>query len=116
MKNIRFLDETLNLCGAGRVCSCTMNFIAGSDRHQTQLLPAALEDYVGPDNPVRFLDAFVAKLDLRAAGFLFPKQDPHGRGRPAYPPGDLLKLYLYGYLQQLRSSRRSKPSAPAISK
>ena len=106
MKNLRFTDESGNLFGAGRVWLGTMNFIAGSDRHQTQLLPAALEDYVGADNPVRFLDAFVAKLDLRAAGFLFPKQDPHGRGRPAYPPGDLLKLYLYGYLQQLRSSRR----------
>ena len=83
-----------------------MNFIAGWDRHQTHLLPAALEDYVPPDNPVRFLDAFVAKLDLRAAGFRFPKADPQGRGRPAYPPADLLKLYLYGYLHQLRSSRR----------
>jgi transposase len=83
-----------------------MNWIEGSDRHQTHLLPAALEDYVGPDNPVRFLDAFVATLDLRAAGFRFPKEDPQGRGRPAYPPADLLKLYLYGYLNQLRSSRR----------
>lgn len=83
-----------------------MNWIEGSDRLQTQLLPAALEDYVGPDNPVRFLDGFVAKLDLRAAGFRFPKEDPHGRGRPPYHPADLLKLYLYGYLQQLRSSRR----------
>jgi len=83
-----------------------MNWTAGSDRHQAQLLPATLEDYVGPDNPVRFLDAFVAKLDLRAAGFQFPKADPQGRGRPAYDPADLLKLYLYGYLQQLRSSRR----------
>ena len=83
-----------------------MNWIEGSDRRQTQLLPAALEDYVGPDNPVRFLDAFVSALDLRAAGFHFPKADPQGRGRPAYAPADLLKLYLYGYLQQLRSSRR----------
>lgn len=83
-----------------------MNFIAGADRQQTHLLPAALEDYVTPDNPVRFLDAFVAKLNLSAAGFLFPRQDPLGRGRPAYQPADLLKLYLYGYLQQLRSSRR----------
>jgi transposase len=83
-----------------------MNFIAGADRLQTQFLPAAVEDYVSPDNPVRFLDAFVNKLDLRTAGFLFPKQDPHGRGRPAYPPAELLKLYLYGYLHQLRSSRR----------
>jgi transposase len=55
---------------------------------------------------VRFLDAFVAKLDLRAAGFQFPKEDPQGRGRPACAPADLLKLYLYGYLHQLRSSRR----------
>jgi transposase len=83
-----------------------MNFIAGADRHQTQLLPAAVEDYVSAENPVRFLDAFVAKLDLRTIGFLFPRQDPHGRGRPSYWPGDLLKLYLYGYLHQLRSSRR----------
>jgi len=83
-----------------------MNWIEGADRQQTQLLPAALEDYVGLDNAVRFLDAFVARLDLRAAGFEFPKEDPQGRGRPAYQPADLLKLYLYGYLHQLRSSRR----------
>jgi transposase len=83
-----------------------MNWIEGTDRLQTHLLPAAVEDYVGPDNPVRFLDAFVVTLDLRAAGFQFPKEDPQGRGRPAYHPGDLLKLYLYGYLHQLRSSRR----------
>jgi len=83
-----------------------MNWIEGSDRQQTHLLPAALEDYVGADNPVRFLDAFVATLDLRAAGFAFPREDPQGRGRPAYQPADLLKLYLYGYLHQLRSSRR----------
>jgi len=83
-----------------------MNFIPGTDRHQILLLPPRLDDYVGPDHPVRFLDAFVAKLDLRAAGFQFPKEDPEGRGRPAYAPADLLKLYLYGYLHQLRSSRR----------
>jgi transposase len=83
-----------------------MNFITGSDRHQSRLLPPALEDYVSADNPVRFLEAFVAKLDLRAAGFGYPKADPAGRGRPGYDPADLLKLYLYGYLHQLRSSRR----------
>lgn len=83
-----------------------MNFLTGSDRQQSQVLPAALDDYVGEDNAVRFLDAFVAKLDLRAAGFQFPKQNLEGRGRPAYHPADLLKLYLYGYLNQLRSSRR----------
>lgn len=83
-----------------------MNWITGADRQQAQLLPAAVEDYVGSDNPVRFLDAFVGTLDLRGAGFHFPKEDPQGRGRPPYHPGDLLKLYLYGYLRQLRSSRR----------
>jgi transposase len=83
-----------------------MNVLPGSDRQQTHFLPPTLEDYVGADNPVRFLDAFVTKLDLRAAGFQFPKDNPQGRGRPAYAPADLLKLYLYGYLNQLRSSRR----------
>src|SRR5580692_10678507 len=83
-----------------------MNFITGADRAQVHLLPAAVEDYVGADNPVRFLEAFVARLDLRAAGFQQPKGDPLGRGRPPYDPADLLKLYLYGYLHQLRSSRR----------
>ena len=83
-----------------------MNCLKGSDRQQTHLLPPTLEEYVGADNPVRFLDAFVNKLDLGAAGFQFPKEDAYGRGRPAYHPADLLKLYLYGYLHQLRSSRR----------
>ena len=83
-----------------------MNVLPGSNRQQTHFLPPTLEEYVGADNPVRFLDAFVAKLDLRAAGFQFPKENPQGRGRPAYAPADLLKLYLYGYLHQLRSSRR----------
>lgn len=83
-----------------------MNFLTGSDRQQSQLLPAALDDYVSTDNPVRFLDAFVDTLDLKGAGFGFPKENPEGRGRPAYAPGCLLKLYLYGYTHQLRSSRR----------
>jgi transposase len=83
-----------------------MNCIAGSDRDQTQLLPATLEDYVSGANPVRFLDAFVGTLDLGAVGFRFPKENPEGRGRPAYAPSDLLKLYLYGYSHQIRSSRR----------
>lgn len=106
MKNIYFIKLSLNLGEAERVCNCDMNFIPGSDRHQTHLLPALIEDYVSADNPVRFLDAFVAKLDLRSAGFAFPKENPEGRGRPGYAPADLLKLYLYGYLHQLRSSRR----------
>ena len=97
---------SVKLLGEAGVCPGNMNWIAGADRQQTHLLPAALEDYVGAENPVRFLDAFVGTLDLRAAGFHFPKEDAQGRGRPAYPPADLLKLYLYGYLNQLRSSRR----------
>jgi len=84
----------------------SMNFLTGSDRQQTQLLPATLEDYVSADNPVRFVDAFVDTLDLKAAGFCFPKENREGRGRPAYGPDFLLKLYLYGYTHQLRSSRR----------
>jgi transposase len=82
-----------------------MNWIAGWDRQQVHLLPPRVEDYVEPDNPVRFLDAFVDSLDLRAKGFAFPKENPQGKGRPAYPPGELLKLYLYGYLHRVRSSR-----------
>jgi transposase len=83
-----------------------MNWIEGTDRSQIRLLPPCIEDYVGLDNPVRFLDAFVNQLDLRAVGFLFPKENSQDRGRPAYPRGDLLKLYLYGYLRRIRSSRR----------
>ena len=83
-----------------------MNFISGWDRQQVHLLPERIEDYIGPDNLVRFLDAWVDTLDLRALGFLFPKADARGRGAPAYPPADLLRLYLYGYFHQIRSSRR----------
>lgn len=83
-----------------------MNWIQGWDRHQQHLLPPQVEDYVDADNPVRFLDAFVQGLDMRKAGFLFPKENPQGRGRPSFHPGVLLKLYLYGYLHQIRSSRR----------
>lgn len=83
-----------------------MNFISGCDRQQRHFLPECIEDYVLADNPVRFIDAFVEELDLDKAGFAFPKQDGQQRGRPGYHPGLLLKLYLYGYLHQLRSSRR----------
>jgi transposase len=83
-----------------------MSFLPGAERSQVQLLPPAIDDFVGAENPVRFLDAFVDKIDLRAAGFLFPKENAQGSGRPAYHPGDLLKLFLYGYLYQIRSSRR----------
>jgi len=83
-----------------------MNWISGWDRKQTLLLPERLEDYVSEQNPVRVIDAFVESLDLAREGFRLPKDDPLGRGRPAYPPAALLKLYLYGYIHGIRSSRR----------
>src|SRR5690349_14733388 len=78
--------------------------LIGQDRLQTLLLPESLDDYVGPENPVRFIDAFVGGLDLAAAGF--GRVQPKKTGRPGYAPGDLLKLYIYGYLNRIRSSRR----------
>ena len=81
-----------------------MNHRAGLDRSQTLLFPERLEDYIAAENPVRFLDAFVASLDLHALGFA--KARCAETGRPPYDPAMLLKLYLYGYLNQIRSSRR----------
>jgi transposase len=83
-----------------------MNLIQGCDRQQRLFLPECIEDYVGADNPVRFIDAFVDKLDLQGLGFIFPKENGQNRGRPGYHPRCLLKLYLYGYFNQVRSSRR----------
>ena len=68
------------------------------------LLPEAVDDYVCADNPVRFIDAFVDKLNLAAAGFV--RASAKATGRPGYAPSDLLKLYIYGYLNRGRSSRR----------
>src|ERR1700681_4874391 len=81
-----------------------MTHITGHDRCQMLLLPEAVDDYVAADNPVRFIDAFVDGLDLAAAGFA--RVVPETTGRPGYGPGDLLKLYIYGYLNRVRSSRR----------
>ena len=81
-----------------------MAHISGFERDQLLLLPEAIDDYVGADNPVRFIDAFVEGLDLVKAGFL--RVQPEATGRPGYAPGDLLKLYIYGYLNRVRSSRR----------
>jgi transposase len=81
-----------------------MTHIAGHDRFQTLLLPELLDEYVGQDNPVRFIDAFVDGLDLAAAGFV--RVEAKVTGRPGYAPTDLLKLYIYGYLNRVRSSRR----------
>jgi transposase len=81
-----------------------MAHIAGHDRSQILLLPESLDDYVGPENPVRFIEAFVDGLDLAAAGFA--RVTSKATGRPGYAPQDLLKLYIYGYLNRVRSSRR----------
>jgi transposase len=81
-----------------------MKHVAGLDRSQTMLFPERLEDYVAAENPVRFLDAFIAQQDLAALSFT--KARCAGTGRPPYDPAMLLKLYLYGYLHRLRSSRR----------
>ena len=80
-----------------------MDFIRGTSRNQVMLFPESVEDYITEDNPVRFIDAFVGSLDL--AGLDFGRASPAETGRPAYDPGDLLRLYLYGYLNRVRSSR-----------
>ena len=80
-----------------------MKHRTGLDRSQTLLFPERLEDYIAAENPVRFLDAFVGSLDLPALGFA--KARCADTGRPPYDPAALLKLYLYGYLHRVRSSR-----------
>ena len=81
-----------------------MGYIHGANRHEEICFPERLDDYIAEDNPVRFIDAFVDELDLVACGF--QRAVPAATGRPGYAPGDLLKLYIYGYLYRLRSSRR----------
>ena len=73
-----------------------MKHIQGGDRNQTLLLPVAVDEYVGRDNPVRFIEAFVDQCDLQEAGFR--RVQPNDTGRPGYDPADLLKLYIYGYV------------------
>jgi transposase len=86
-----------------------MTHIAGFGRDQLLLLPEAVDDYVEADNSVRFIDAFVDGLDLAGAGFA--RVEAKATGRPGYAPGDLLKLYIYGYLNRVRSSRRLEREA-----
>jgi len=76
---------------AGRVMK---RFIEGEDRSQAALLTGYVDDYIGEDNPVRAVDAFVEELDLKALGF--EGADPAATGRPSYHPAVLLKLYIYG--------------------
>jgi transposase len=78
-------------------------FVEGADRRQTMLLPDYVDDYVTEENPVRAVDAFVDALDLAALGF---EAVPKATGRPAYHPATLLKIYIYGYLNRIPSSRR----------
>ena len=84
-------------------------FIEGTDRTQITLLPESLDDYVAEDNPVRVVEAFVEGLDLRTLGF--KSIDPAVTGRPAYHPCVLLKLYIYGYLNRIQSTRRLEMEA-----
>ena len=86
-----------------------MAFIPGADREQAVLFPEVIDDYIAPDHPVRLLDAFVTQLDLVALGFVHAQTA--ATGRPPYDPGDLLRLYLYGYLNRVRSSRRLEAEA-----
>ena len=79
-------------------------FIEEADRRQITLLPGSLEDYVAEDNPVRVVEAFVDQLDLGALGF--EGTVPAVTGRPSYHPAVLLKIYIYGYLNRVQSSRR----------
>src|SRR4030095_7046126 len=84
-------------------------YVEGRDRSQSTLLPVTLDDYVGEDNPVRAVDAFVEGLDLVDLGS--ERAEPPQTGRPAYHPADLLKIYIYGYLNRIPSSRRLEREA-----
>ena len=84
-------------------------FIEGADRGQGTLFPECLEDWIGEDNPVRVIDVFVDELDLAELGF--SAVDPEATGRPSYHPSVLLRLYIYGYLNRVQSSRRLEREA-----
>ena len=84
-------------------------FVEGADRGQSTLFPESLEDWICEDNPVRVIDVFVDELDLAELGF--GGVDPEVTGRPSYHPSVLLKLYIYGYLNRVQSSRRLEREA-----
>lgn len=86
-----------------------MAYIQGVDRKQTMLFPESVDDYIEEDNPVQFIDVFVDSLDLRELEFKYSEPEP--TGRPPYNPADMLKLYLYGYLNRIRSSRNLEKEA-----
>ena len=84
-------------------------FVEGADRGQSTLFPECLEDWIDEGNPVRVIDVFVDELDLSELGF--SGVEPEVTGRPSYHPATLLKIYLYGYLNRLQSSRRLEREA-----
>ena len=79
-------------------------YISGENRVQSTLFPEVLDDYIHEDNPVRVVDVFIDELDLTKMGFKRTK--PNRTGRPGYDPATMLKIYLYGYLNRIQSSRR----------
>ena len=88
-------------------------FVQGADRQQTTLLPECLDDWVDEGNSIRAVDVFVDALELRDLGF---DVDPAATGRPAYHPSPMLKLYIYGYLNRIQSSRGWSARLAAISR
>ena len=83
-------------------------FIEGQDRHQVTLLPESLDEFIAADNAVRVVDAFVDELDFPGG---FEGAAPAATGRPSYHPAVLLKIYIYGYLNSVQSSRRLERSS-----
>jgi transposase len=81
-----------------------MSYISGENRNQSILFPQSLEEYIASDNPVRIINEYVTQLDLQTLNFTHAS--PQEKGRPPYHPGDMLRIYLYGYLNHIRSSRR----------
>jgi transposase len=86
-----------------------MGYISGESREQITMFPEVVDDYITEDNPVRFIEAFVDGLDVSQLGF--GRAEPKELGRPGYDPRDLLKLYIYCYLNRIRSSRRIETEA-----
>src|ERR1700730_10088830 len=79
-------------------------YVVVQDRSQSTLFPEVLDDYIAEDNPVRVIDVFVDELDMK--DLEFEGMDPEATGRPGHHPASLLKIYIYGYLNRIQSSRR----------
>src|SRR5665648_534299 len=84
-----------------------MGYIEGEDRNQIILFPESIDEYVSDNNSIRIIDEYIQQLDLKSLGF--QRAVNPSLGRPPYHPKDMLKLYLYGYLNRIRSSRRLEP-------